>query len=89
VTIRVELLYGPACPNLAAVRELLRACLDQVEVRATVEEIEGAFPSPTLLVDGIDVAGRRAGESSACRLDLPTEHDILTALAKASAPSPA
>ncbi len=89
MTIRVELLYGHKCPNLAAVRDLLRTCVARAGVPAIVEETEGAFPSPTLLVDGVDVTGRHAGESSACRLDLPTESDILTALAKAAAASPA
>lgn len=85
MTIRVELLHGPDCPNLAAVREIVHASLARAGVAATVEETEGAFPSPTLLVDGVDVTGLPVGDSSACRLDLPTEREIVAALAKASA----
>ena len=44
------------------------------------EEIEGPYPSPTLLIDGIDVTGRDPGTEPCCRLDLPTEEDILMAL---------
>lgn len=89
MTVRVQLLHVADCPNLAEVRDRLRASLARAGVAATVEETEGPFPSPTLLVDGVDVTGRHAEVSSACRLDLPTERDIITALTKAAAPTPA
>jgi hypothetical protein len=44
-----------------------------------VQELEGAFASPTLLVDGVDVTGRPAVSEPSCRLDLPTREQILAA----------
>jgi hypothetical protein len=63
----------------------VHAGLARADVAATVEEPEGAFPSPTVLVEGVDVTGRSVTDRSACRLDLPTEAGILAALANAVA----
>jgi hypothetical protein len=49
-------------------------------VSATVEEIEGPYPSPTLLINGADVSGRRAEVAPSCRLDVPGAGQILAAL---------
>jgi hypothetical protein len=46
-----------------------------------VEDLEGPYPSPTLLIDGTDVTGKSSRDGPACRLDLPTEEQILAALA--------
>jgi hypothetical protein len=42
----------------------------------------GSYPSPTVLVDGVDVMRREAGApiGDACRLDLPTSQRLLDAL---------
>ncbi|MDA8069181.1 hypothetical protein [Conexibacter sp. DBS9H8] len=55
----------------------------------TIEEVEGPYPSPTLLVGGIDVTGRTPAAGPSCRLDLPTEEQIVAALAAASIPEQA
>jgi hypothetical protein len=42
----------------------------------------GDFPSPTILIDGVDVMTDRPGTPSlrACRLDVPTADRLLRAL---------
>jgi hypothetical protein len=75
-TARIRLLSVPDCPLVGRVREMLAA----MGVAAEVEELVGAYPSPTLLVDGRDVTGREVGGGACCRLDLPTEAQIREAL---------
>jgi hypothetical protein len=71
--MKIELLSVPDCPNVGAVRELLRDCLAREGKEAQVVERVGDFPSPTVLVDGVDVMGTPPGTGMSCRLDLPTE----------------
>lgn len=79
--VRVRLLVVPGCPFAAQVRATLRECLREDSTPAVVEDVEGPYPSPTLLVDGVDVVtGRAPDDSACCRLDLPTRTDILNAL---------
>jgi hypothetical protein len=44
----------------------------------------GLHPSPTLLINGVDVMGMCVSGGRACRLDLPTEDRVLTALGTAA-----
>ena len=53
----VELRAVPDCPNLAGTRDLLRACLADAGLPLEVVERIGAYPSPSVLVDGRDVTG--------------------------------
>jgi len=78
----VELLLAPQCPNAAAARRVLTACLRRLNLDLPVRERVGDYPSPTILVDGVDVMTARPGVSAgqACRLDLPTAERVLTAL---------
>jgi hypothetical protein len=80
--VDVELLLGAQCPNAAAARSLLTACLRQLRLDIPVRERVGAYPSPTILVDGVDVMTARPGMASrqACRLDVPTATAVLAAL---------
>jgi hypothetical protein len=80
-TVAVQLLHVPDCPLVDGVRASLRSCLAKASVEASIEEIEGSYPSPTLLIEGIDVTGHRPAPGASCRLDLPTEEQILAALA--------
>ncbi|MFE9205411.1 hypothetical protein [Micromonospora sp. NPDC007230] len=67
----VELRSVPDCPNLAPARHELRAALADVGLPlAVVTEVVGDCPSPSILVNGVDVMGGIDG-SAACRLDLP------------------
>jgi hypothetical protein len=78
----VELLLAPDCPNAAAARAVLAVCLDRLGLDLRVSERVGAYPSPTVLVNGVDVMTGACGAPPipACRLDLPTEARVLAAL---------
>jgi hypothetical protein len=55
---------------------------------AVVEEVIGDYPSPTLVIGGVDVITQRPPTSGAayCRLDLPTKAHIAGALRKQPRP---
>jgi hypothetical protein len=83
--MRVELLLIPGCPNAEAARAVLTRCLDQLGLDLAVLERVGDHPSPTVLVDGIDVmsdtdAPAGALAIGACRVDVPTPPRVLAAL---------
>jgi hypothetical protein len=80
--MEVELLLAPQCPNAAAATALLTACLHRLGLDVRVRERVGDHPSPTILVDGVDVmtARRGAPRVQACRLDVPTAARVLDAL---------
>jgi hypothetical protein len=77
---RIQILHVPACPLVDRVRETVERVLARVGVPAELDELVGDYPSPTVLIDGRDVTGRPLGEGAACRLDFPTESQILAAL---------
>ena len=79
--MRIELLTAPGCPHAATAKKSLTACLATVGIEAMIIERVGRFPSPTILIDGIDVMGRQGVSSGdMCRLDLPTPQRIREAL---------
>jgi hypothetical protein len=80
--MRVELLLAPDCPNAAAAKTALTEALHELELVVAVVERVGDFPSPTVLVDGVDVMNDHAGapRMRACPLDVPTVPKLLTAL---------
>lgn len=87
--MRIEILSHPGCPNAAAARDVLSECLSALGIRAPVTHTVGDFPSPSILINGIDAmrpGGLPAGRS--CRLDLPTREVVLTALQQAAAAEP-
>lgn len=80
----IELLSVADCPLADRVRGLVHRCLAIAGVDAQVAERVGAYPSPTLLIDGIDVVtGARLADNPCCRFDLPTTEQILIALGNA------
>jgi hypothetical protein len=82
--MRVELLTSRGCPNAAAARAAVTECLTALGIDVPIIERVGRYPSPTVLVDGVDVM-RPDGETpegDACRLDRPTAQRILDALRK-------
>jgi hypothetical protein len=87
----VELLLAPGCPNAAAARAVLAACLRRLGLDIGVQERVGVFPSPTILVDGVDVVTGVTGAPlmQACRLDVPSESRVVAALGRRSAASSA
>ncbi|WP_045384620.1 hypothetical protein [Mycobacterium kyorinense] len=83
--MRVQLLHVPDCPLIGRVRDTLEDCLRHVGVAVRVDELEGSYPSPTLVIDGIDVAtGALPSREVCCRFDLPTCAQIVTALDRAA-----
>lgn len=78
--MKIELFHVPDCPHVDAARALLSECLMELKLEVAIEVKEGAYPSPTILVDGIDVMGPPAFTAAACRLDVPTKPRLLVAL---------
>ncbi|MGE0554078.1 MAG: hypothetical protein AB7R55_11680 [Gemmatimonadales bacterium] len=75
---RVELVIFAGCPHVAQTRERLRLALAGERLAVQWREWDladgftpnryGAWPSPTVLVDGVSVAGELAGAGPACAL---------------------
>lgn len=80
--MRVEILTSPGCPNAAAAKETVADCLATLGIDAPIIDRVGRYPSPTILVDGVDVMRPEGGAptGAACRLDLPTPQRVLGAL---------
>jgi hypothetical protein len=80
--MRIELLTSPGCPNATAAKKAVADCLTALGIDAPIVERVGRYPSPTVLVDGIDVMcpGGGAPLGDVCRLDVPTPQRILEAL---------
>lgn len=79
------MLTSPGCPNVAGVKQTLAECLDALGLDTPVVERVGRYPSPTLLIDGVDVMRPEgaAVDGDACRLDLPSRKRIMEVLGAA------
>jgi hypothetical protein len=77
---RVQLLSVPDCPLVGRARNTLANALALTRTNVGIEELVGDYGSPTVLVDGFDVTGRSSGCHASCRLDLPTEEQVVAAL---------
>jgi hypothetical protein len=74
----VELLYFPGCPHVIAAREQLRRAFTAAGLAASWTEHDvtsheasarvRGYGSPTILVDGCDVAGAGPAEGASCRV---------------------
>lgn len=84
-TIRIQLLHVADCPNLGALRRQVEHTVAQLGVSVVIEEVEGPYPSPTLLVNGDDVTGRPPASDPSCRLDTPTYEQITAAITRIAA----
>jgi hypothetical protein len=76
----IQILHVPGCPLVDGVRRTLERCLATTDLNVNVEELEGPYPSPTVLINGVDPTGRPAPSGASCRLDVPTEEQIMAAL---------
>jgi hypothetical protein len=81
--VTVEVLFLRGCPHAAAARAMVERCVARLGLAVEVAAREGDYPSPTVMVDGVDVMGAPAGADPVCRLDLPTEERVMSALAEA------
>jgi mercuric ion transport protein len=77
--VKVQLLYFRGCPHVDGARQVLRAALEasalpgvaveELDVEAATTPIElRSWGSPTILVNGSDVAGADAPTGVGCRL---------------------
>jgi hypothetical protein len=78
--VKIQLLHVPGCHNLENARELLQSTLSELGLDGEIEVEEGAYASPTILVDGSDVMGSPDADGPSCRLDVPTHERLLAAL---------
>jgi hypothetical protein len=64
------------------VYRLVQDCLTVLAIPTPVHVRVGAYPSPTVLIDGTDVMdpGRGTPAGHTCRLDVPTRERLLAAL---------
>jgi hypothetical protein len=87
--VNVQLLLTPDCPNASAARAVLTDCLHRLGLTVQVHERVGDYPSPTILVDGVDVMTDVEGTPRlpACRLDVPTSDRVMAALRGGTTPS--
>jgi hypothetical protein len=83
--LSVQILHVPHCPNVGTLRDLVQQALTALNLSATIEETEGPYPSPTLVINGVNVIPRPDATEASCRLDLPSEAQILDALTRATA----
>ena len=72
---RVELLFFPGCPHIAAARAQLKTAFARLDLPASWTERDDAqgYGSPTILVNGVDVMGASPGNDASCRLYVGTE----------------
>jgi hypothetical protein len=85
--VRISILHVPGCPLVAGMRAEVETALERIRTAAVIEDIEGAYPSPTLLIDGVEMDGYPLGSDPVCRIDLPTQAHIAAAIAAAGAPT--
>jgi hypothetical protein len=78
--IHIQILHVSDCPLVDGVRRTLDRCLVMTKLHVEVEELEGPHPSPTILINGVDPTGRPARGGASCRLDAPSEEQIMATL---------
>jgi hypothetical protein len=81
--LTVQILHVPDCPLRPSARRAVGRAAASIGAPVHNAEVEGAFPSPSVVVDGEDVTGTSITGGAQCRLDLPTEQQIRVALQRA------
>ncbi len=77
---QVQVLQVPDCPLVDSMLALLEEARVQAGIELDVEVHVGRYPSPSLVIDGQDVASGLPVATTCCRLDLPTREQIEAAL---------
>jgi hypothetical protein len=80
--MKIELLPLPDCPHDDASRAPLGAGLTELQFEEVVEDEDCAYPSPTILVNCVDVIGSPTVMKAAGGVDVQTEQSLLGALRK-------
>ncbi len=80
---KIEFIYELSCPNVADARQQLRLALEQTGLPLEWQEWEHNDPyspeytrrygSPSILVNGVDVAGEPASDAASCRIYTNTQ----------------
>ena len=66
--MKIELLHIRDCPHVEQTKQLLADCLDEIGLGAIqIDDLEGEFSSPSIMVDGSDVMGEPAVAGACCR----------------------
>lgn len=79
--VRVELLRVPHCPNADAAQRNMQVAPRRLRLTAPVIDKVGRYPSPTVVIEGVDsMTGQPPATGACCRLDLPTHAQIIAAL---------
>lgn len=80
---RIRILQVEDCPLVDKLIDEFERCLTEAGLDVPVEIMVGDYPSPTLLVDDVDVAtGQPVAGQPRCRMDLPSRQQIQAALAR-------
>lgn len=78
---RLQILQVPDCPLVGRLVNEVRACLTDCGVDEPLQMLVGGYPSPTLVVDGLDVStGQPVQAATCCRFDLPSSEQIRDAV---------
>jgi hypothetical protein len=80
--MRIELRTAPGCPNAERTRTMVADCLASLGIDVPIIDLVGRYPSPTVVIDGVDVMcpDLEPSVGDACRLDVPTHQRVLDAL---------
>jgi hypothetical protein len=78
---RLQVLQVPDCPLAGRLVDEVRARLAECGVVEPLEVVVGDHPSPTLVLDGVDVSTEQPVHGGpCCRLDLPSSEQIRDAV---------
>lgn len=76
--MKIQLLSFPGCPTAGPTRAALVEAMGRAGVSVPIEEIDTTaattpeylrgWASPTVLIDGVDLEGRRGPDGGGCRL---------------------
>lgn len=82
---RIQILQVPDCPLVDQLIDAVERCLTEADSSGPVEIVVGDYPSPSLVMDGIDVVtGRPVEGDPRCRMDHPSQEQIRAAVRKLS-----
>ena len=78
---RLRILQVADCPLVGRLVDEVRACLTDCGVHEPLDLAVGDYPSPSLVIDGVDVStGRPVPAGPCCRFDLPSSEQIRDAV---------
>jgi hypothetical protein len=82
--VRIEVMVVAGCPHAAEALAAVRRCIARLGLDVAVIESQGDHPSPSVRVNGRDIMGEAVTAGPACRLDVPSEAQLMRALGAAA-----